>query len=416
MDVFERLSQFMRRARILEVGRDRLHQVKNKLQFLLVTEDASANTLAQMLRDFNCPVYKALTMADVERYFGYRGTKIIGFRRHPLSNEAQAALKPYLTRALRPLPEHPRVAVFGASGIGRHHANWWTLEGAEVVAFLGSSAETVARTTEMLQNAFGFAGKGYTSAEDLLAEAQPDIVDVCLPPKLHYQACLQALKADRHVLCEKPFVYDDALPPDTLREHGQELQRLAERKGLRLGICTQYVMAAKEILELWREKHPHEPLTSFEGNLVSPTRNRPPVPEWTWVDLAPHMLGVAQVFSGCGTLVEETIRRQFQDHLACAQFECQRRDGTSLACRIRTFHTDEPPSNVRQITLNGSLYDIGGFKDAQGVFQMAITTTEGVVHRPDMLRLLIRSFLAGKIEVPPAMANQNLDWLLKTIA
>ena len=115
MDVLERLSPFMKRAGIVEVGRDRLHQVKNKLQFLLVTEDASANSLAQMLRDFDCPVYKALTMNDVERFFGYRGTKIIGFRRHPLSNELQAALKPYLVRALQPLPQHPRVALFGAS-------------------------------------------------------------------------------------------------------------------------------------------------------------------------------------------------------------------------------------------------------------------------------------------------------------
>ena len=405
----------MRRAGIFEVGRDRLHQVKNKLQFLLVTEDASANSLAQMLRDFNCPVYKALTMNDIERFFGYRGTKIIGFRRHPLSNEAQAALKPYLVRALQPLPDHPRVALFGASGIGRHHANWWTLEGADVVAFLGSSADSVSRTAGMLHESFGFSGKGYTSAEELLSEMHPDIVDVCLPPPLHYQACLQALKANCHVLCEKPFVYDDTLPPDTLRAHGQEIQRIAERKGLRLGVCTQYVMATREILALWRESHPEETLESFEGNLVSPTRNRPPVPQWTWVDLAPHMLGVAQVLSGCGTLVESTIKRMFNGHLACAEFKCLRQNGTPLSCSIRTFHTDEQPSNVRQITLNGSLYDIGGFRDENGVFQMAITTPDGVVRFPDMLRLLIRSYLAGKIEVPPTMANQNLDWLLKTM-
>ncbi|MBP5640511.1 MAG: hypothetical protein J6X55_13585 [Victivallales bacterium] len=106
-EVFERLGPFMRKARIFEVGRERLHQVKNRLQFLLVTEDLSENSLKQMQRDFSCPIYQALTMAEVEQFFGYRGTKIIGFRRHPLSNNAQAALKPFLMTADVP-PSPPK--------------------------------------------------------------------------------------------------------------------------------------------------------------------------------------------------------------------------------------------------------------------------------------------------------------------
>ena len=98
MECFDRLSPFMRRARIYEIGRERLYQVKNRLQFLLVTEDISANSLGQLLRDFSCPVYKAMTMSDIERYFGFHGTKVLGFRRHPLSGQAQAALKEFLVK------------------------------------------------------------------------------------------------------------------------------------------------------------------------------------------------------------------------------------------------------------------------------------------------------------------------------
>lgn len=412
MEIFERLGPFMRRARTVEVGRDRLYQLKQKLQFLLVTEEISTNSLQQLLRDFPCPVYRALDMAAVEKYFGFHGTKVLGFHRQPLSCQVQAALKGCNVVALQPLPEHPRVAVLGASGIGRHHMKWWMLEGAEVVAFLGSSADSVATTAEMLKGHCGFAGKGYTDLAELLTEAKPDIVDVCLPPRMHYEACKAALKAGCHVLCEKPFVFDDELGGETLRAHGLELERLAGRHGLRLGVCTQYVMAAKEIAALWRAAHPHEELTEYSGNLVSPTRNRPPVADWTWVDLAPHLLGVAQVLSGGGILEKETLKRNFVDHLAEASFVCRRADGTALNCHIRTFHTDVPPSNVRQISLNGALYDIGGRNDADGVFQMTITGPEGTVERLDMLRLLIRSFLQGKIEVTPSMANQNMDWLL----
>ena len=35
------------------------------------------------------------------------------------------------------------VAVLGVGGIGRHHANWWRQEGAEVVAILGRTPESV---------------------------------------------------------------------------------------------------------------------------------------------------------------------------------------------------------------------------------------------------------------------------------
>lgn len=416
-ETFERLSQFMRRARIVEVGRDRLLQVKSRLQFMLVTEDLSDNSMSQLLREFDgCKIYRCLSLDDIERYFGLHGTKVIGFRRHPLSAQAMNDLRGHEVRPFKPMVERPKVAVLGASGIGRHHANWWNMEGADVVAFLGSNGESVSATTGVLKELFGFAGRGYVDLNELIAAEKPDIVDVCLPPKLHYDACRVAMEAGCNVLCEKPFVFDDALSRAELDSHGEELMRMAYRKGVRLGICTQYVMAVKEILALWQESHPGEAVVSFDGNLVSPTRNRPPVPDWTWVDLAPHMLGAVQVLSGCGTLDSSTLKRRFEGHLAEADFVCRRRDGSELSCHIRTFHTDEEPMNIRQIAINGALYDIGGRKDEQGVFQMDIKTPEGtIVEKPDMLRLLLRSFMRGKVEVSPHMALQNMDWLMEVM-
>jgi len=40
----------------------------------------------------------------------------------------------------------------------------------------------------------------------VLADPAIDIVDVCLPPHLHLDACIDALQAGKHVICEKPLV------------------------------------------------------------------------------------------------------------------------------------------------------------------------------------------------------------------
>lgn len=40
----------------------------------------------------------------------------------------------------------------------------------------------------------------------VLADPAVDIVDICLPPHLHFQSCMDALEAGKTVVCEKPLV------------------------------------------------------------------------------------------------------------------------------------------------------------------------------------------------------------------
>lgn len=40
----------------------------------------------------------------------------------------------------------------------------------------------------------------------VLADPEIDIVDICLPPNLHFRACMEALDAGKIVVCEKPLV------------------------------------------------------------------------------------------------------------------------------------------------------------------------------------------------------------------
>lgn len=96
METFRKLAPFMLRARVVEVGRERLLQIRNRLAFLIVTPDLSENSLNQILNDFKCPVYQCLSSEEIEELFGLRGTKIIGFHRSPLSVSVAPDLKPFL--------------------------------------------------------------------------------------------------------------------------------------------------------------------------------------------------------------------------------------------------------------------------------------------------------------------------------
>ena len=411
----------MLKSRAVEVGRDRLLQIRKRLAYIIITTDISENSRNAALKDFPCPVYQCLTSKDIAELFGFMGTKMIGFHRSPLASSLLPELRGYLLdkdavlNAPAPLPANPKVAILGASGIGRHHTNWWNMEGAKPVAFLGSTPESISATADMLNTSFGVSPKGYTNLEKLLDEAQPDIVDVCLPPALHYQATKTALEHGCNVLCEKPFVYDDNLDHEVMLAQVKELEELALAKRRMLGVCTQYIMAEQECLSIFSAHTSLDKPEHFQGTLISPTRNRPPVPHWTWVDLSPHMLAVAQMLSQNGRINWKTLKTEFKDHQARALFDCERRDGSLLHCDILTLHRDEEPKNVRQITIDDNTFDIGGYKDEKGVFNMRISTPWGTVDREDMLRLLIRSYLKGKIEMTAPMARRNLEWMLYII-
>lgn len=53
--------------------------------------------------------------------------------------------------------------------------------------------------------------KVYKSADDLLADSNVHLVDICVPTPEHVKLSLAALKAGKHVLCEKPLARTSAL-------------------------------------------------------------------------------------------------------------------------------------------------------------------------------------------------------------
>jgi hypothetical protein len=90
----ERLFPFVLRARILLIGRDTLRRSKGKLHFVLITEDIAESSRAEILSDFkHYPVVQHYAAADLEKFFGIKGAKAIGFAKSGLAQSLYAELK-----------------------------------------------------------------------------------------------------------------------------------------------------------------------------------------------------------------------------------------------------------------------------------------------------------------------------------
>ena len=95
-----------------------------------------------------------------------------------------------------------RVGIVGA-GIGAEHFQaYLALPDRFEVRYMCDLDETRAVQAVSDRNDVIITG----SFDQILADPDIDVVDICLPPHLHLSACCAALKAGKDVICEKPLV------------------------------------------------------------------------------------------------------------------------------------------------------------------------------------------------------------------
>jgi predicted dehydrogenase len=109
-------------------------------------------------------------------------------------------------------------AVIGTGFIGPVHVEALQRAGVTVTGMLGSSAEKSRQTSERL----GLTS-GYASLDELVADDRVDVVHVTSPNRYHHQQVSAALKAGKHVVCEKPLAMTSA--------ESAELVQLAKESG-----------------------------------------------------------------------------------------------------------------------------------------------------------------------------------------
>ncbi len=149
-----------------------------------------------------------------------------------------------------------RVGLIGLGGIGRIHFDCWRkCPDAKLVAISARDPKKLAGEWDVQDFNLGEQTAQqvdlsdlakYARFEDLIADANVDAVDICLPTPLHAPVALAALRAGKHALCEKPM----SLSLDECAA----MERAATEAGRHLMVahCLRYwphYVKAKEILD-----------------------------------------------------------------------------------------------------------------------------------------------------------------------
>ena len=130
------------------------------------------------------------------------------------------------------------VAIVGA-GIGAAHlAGYLALPGRYQVSGICDLNDARARA---LADPHGIPVA--TDIKAVLEDPQIDIVDFCLPPHLHLDACIAALGAGKHVVCEKPLVTSLAEADRLIAEEAASPGRIFPVFQYRYGLGTAQLQA-----------------------------------------------------------------------------------------------------------------------------------------------------------------------------
>ncbi|WP_306317088.1 MULTISPECIES: Gfo/Idh/MocA family protein [unclassified Streptomyces] len=122
----------------------------------------------------------------------------------------------------RSAPSTPRSAIVGAGMIAEVHRRSVRTAGGRLTGVLASTPERSARVAADW-SAPGQPVAAYGDFEDLLADADVDVVHICTPNRTHAAYAERALAAGKHVVCEKPLATSVA--------DAERLTHAAERAG-----------------------------------------------------------------------------------------------------------------------------------------------------------------------------------------
>ncbi|MBI1899304.1 MAG: Gfo/Idh/MocA family oxidoreductase [Acidobacteria bacterium] len=135
-----------------------------------------------------------------------------------------------------------RIAVLGLGFMGSTHLKAWrSVPGATLAAVYSKDEQKLTGDLSGIQGNLGGPGekfdfsnvRKYREIAELLRDRDVDAVDICLPTDLHAPTTVEALRAGKHVLVEKPMALDGASADRMLVEAEQSGRILMAAQVLR---------------------------------------------------------------------------------------------------------------------------------------------------------------------------------------
>ena len=170
-----------------------------------------------------------------------------------------------------------KVGILGMGFMGNCHFNaYGACKAAKIVALCDIDSDKLSENAQTAGNiAVGATRKNmariktYTDAEQLFADANVDVVDIALPTYLHKEYAIRAMRAGKHVICEKPMAISSGEAKAMLAAAKQTRRRLFVAQ------CIRFWPAYAKTREIIRSKK-YGKVRSAVFTRVSPT------PTWSW--------------------------------------------------------------------------------------------------------------------------------------
>ena len=170
-----------------------------------------------------------------------------------------------------------KVGILGMGFMGNCHFNAYQgVAGARITALCDCDAAKLRKEAGVTGN-IGGAGqkkdlsgvKTYTEASRLIVDPEVDVVDITLPTYLHAEWTVKALKAGKHVICEKPM----ALSSAEARKMADVARRF--RRRLFIGHCIRFWPAYEVARKIVRGNRHGKVLSAVFARIS-------PKPTWSW--------------------------------------------------------------------------------------------------------------------------------------
>lgn len=288
-----------------------------------------------------------------------------------------------------------KAAVIGASGIGKHHAKWLHREGCEVVAFVGTTEESVERTAEVLRDLFGFEGRGYTSVDEMFANESPVAVSIASPPELHGENLQACLSHKVHVMCEKPLMWHEDEAPRDMMARALGIVEAFDNAALVGAINTQYVAALEPYYHMCAQAGiEREAAQTLFMQMDSRGAKGAAEFEEIWRDLGSHAVAVMMGFCGYGRIDHKSLEVTSARSEFNAAFSYVPETGPACDCHLRCCNVPKGPL-VRLIGINDHIMDYEGRNDEHGVYKAFCTMGDEEVWWDDFVHLSFRRFVAA---------------------